>query len=140
MDEYTAYLAGLKLRHFSPQEITSYAFRERGGVMNSLPPRELWRNIVPTLWLVDQLREYLNKPITLSSIYRSHEYNQQVGGATQSYHMRNMAIDFVVDSVSPGRVHEILLNMRAAGSFLGGIGKYHHFTHVDTRGSAATWG
>ena len=134
-EKYRQFLDGLQLRWFDPEEILSYADR----VNNTLPPQELWYHIVPTLWVVDQVRNYLAKPVTLTSIYRSPEYNASVGGASQSYHMRNCAIDFQVEDVSPSRIHEILLNMRASGSFRGGVGRYSSFNHIDTRGHNATW-
>ncbi|MGA0207488.1 MAG: D-Ala-D-Ala carboxypeptidase family metallohydrolase [Ilumatobacteraceae bacterium] len=136
---YSEFLAGLQLRHFAPSEITSYAGRERNGISNSLPPEDLWLNIVPTLWVVDQLRHYFDAPITLTSIYRSPEYNSAVGGASQSEHMRNAAIDLQVKNIEPKDVFNRLSAMRAAGTFAGGLGLYPTFVHIDTRGRNATW-
>lgn len=138
-DDYRAFLAGLRLRHFSPEEVISYADQVRGGVRNDLPDRQLWDNLVPTLWVVDQLRAYLGAPITLTSIYRAPDYNRQVGGATGSMHLQNRAIDFQVAGVSPTEAFNRLKKMRDAGTFRGGLGKYSTFVHVDTRGNNATW-
>lgn len=137
---YTEFLTGLRLRHFAPSEITSYANRTRGGVRNSLPPEELWENLVPTLWLVDQLRHAINSPITLISIYRDHDYNAAVGGAPQSLHMKNNAIDFTCAHV--GKAEDLLRDWRDAGVFMGGLHYYpdSNFCHVDTRGSNSDWG
>ncbi len=134
--DYQKLLKGLRLRHFSPQEITSYAHRPG----NTLPPRALWINIIETLWVMDHLRELLGQPITLTSIYRSPSYNRKVGGASASQHLRNRAIDFKVRNVSPTVARNRLLKLRQAGMFKGGIGLYSTFVHVDTRGSNATWG
>lgn len=136
---YTEFLEGLQLRYFAPQEITSYAERERNGAKNGLPPEVLWKNIVPTLWVLDQLRELFESPITLTSIYRNDAYNRAVGGATNSYHKRNQAIDFQVRDVSPVKVDQTLKEWRTVGVFRGGIGLYSTFVHIDTRGSNATW-
>lgn len=136
---YSTFLAGLQLRHFDPSEIISYADRKRDGVYNSLPPEDLWRNIVPTLWVLDQLREALGLPITLTSIYRSPAYNRAVSGASASQHLRNAAIDFQVTGMEPDKVFNALSAMRAAKSFSGGIGLYPSFLHIDTRGTNATW-
>ena len=137
--KYEKFLAGLRLRHFSPQEITSYANQLRGGVRNGLPPEELWPNIVPTLWVVDHLRGALGKPITLTSIYRSPFYNEAVGGAPRSQHKRNAAIDFQIRGATPLLARNRLVKLRQAGMFKGGIGLYSTFVHVDTRGRNATW-
>ena len=137
--EYTKFLKGLKLRHFRPNEITSYAHRAVGGISNSLPPEIIWNNIVQTLWIADQLRESLKVPITLTSIYRSPEYNRAVGGARASFHMENKAIDLQSSQASPQKIFNRLVKFRDAGVFRGGLGKYNTFVHIDTRGRNATW-
>lgn len=138
-EKYRRFLTGLKLRHFSADEIIRYADQVRGGVKNSLPSEELWENLVPTLWVLDQLREHLREPITLTSIYRSEDYNRAVGGAMFSQHKLNSAIDFQVRGVSPQRAFNRLSALRSAGAFKGGLGKYSTFVHVDTRGVNRTW-
>ena len=136
---YNDFLAGLRLRHFRPSEVTSYATAIRNGVRNDLPPEELWPNIVPTLWVIDHLRASLGFPIVLTSTYRSPEYNEAVGGAENSYHMRNMACDFHVAAHAPERIGHILKTWRADGVFTGGIGTYPTFVHLDTRSRNADW-
>lgn len=138
-ERYTAFLKGLRLRHFSPNEITWYAFQVRKGVKNSLPPEELFPNIIPTLWVLDQFREQYGKPVRITSCYRSEPYNVAVGGARWSQHKVNRACDIQVSGMSPTRVFNALKKMRDGGSFRGGIGKYKTFVHIDTRGNNATW-
>jgi uncharacterized protein YcbK (DUF882 family) len=135
MNDYTRFLNGLRLRYFNASEITSYA--QRPG--NTLPPRELWNNIVPTLWILDNFREAIKKPIFLTSIYRSPRYNNSVGSTSGSQHLQNTAIDFQVRGMSPTMVHNRLLKIRQAQGFKGGLGKYSTFNHIDTRGYNATW-
>jgi uncharacterized protein YcbK (DUF882 family) len=139
VEQYERFLAGLRLRYFSPREITRYADAVRGGVKNALPAEDLWENLVPTLWTLDQLRHYTKRPIRLTSSFRSKEYNKVCGGARNSYHKQNLAIDFQMDGMSPNAAFNALLRMRKAGCFVGGIGQYATFTHVDTRNSIATW-
>lgn len=139
MTDYERFLEGLQLRHFSPGEITSYAERERDGVKNALPARKLWENLVPTLWVVDQLRHLLGLPVTLTSIYRAPAYNAAVGGADFSFHMRNQAIDLQARDVPSWQVFDTLRDFRQSGAFTGGLGLYKTFVHIDTRGENATW-
>lgn len=140
MNDYELFLYGLRLRYFAPVEITSYGRRTKGGAQNGLPPIDLWDNLVPTLWVLDQLRHALGKPITLTSIYRNQAYNAAVGGAALSQHKYNAACDFQVAGMTPREAFNALVGMRAAGSFLGGLGLYSTFVHIDTRGTNATWG
>ncbi len=141
LEEYTQFLKGLRLRYFSPSEITNYAKSTRNGVRNALPPEDLWDNLPPTLWVLDAFRHYIQKPVRLTSIYRSPSYNKSIGSgaATRSQHLRNCAVDFQVEGMSPHAAFNQLIRMRKAGCFVGGCGTYSTFTHVDTRGVNATW-
>ena len=139
LTEYNSFLRALRLRHFKPVEITSYARRKRGSATNGLPPGNLWLNIVPTLWVLDQLREETGDPITLTSIYRNEEYNRAVGGVSNSQHKQNAAIDFQCKTMSPKQAFNRLKKMRDAGTFRGGLGVYATFVHLDTRGTNHTW-
>ena len=108
--------------------------------LNTDPPRELWPNIVNTAKVVDELRQRLNAPVVLISVYRSLAYNTAIAGAGGSQHMQFNAIDFVVrNHMSPQTWASVLKEMRTAGFFSGGIGTYSSFVHVDTRGTNATW-
>lgn len=129
------------IKHFGAGEFESYFATRRSGVKNSQPPRKLWPNILPTLRIVDELRESLGKPCRILSSYRSPDYNRTVGGATHSQHLEFNALDIAFDGVSPQRVYERLIEWRKAGKFTGGLGLYPSsgFVHIDTRGSNATW-
>jgi hypothetical protein len=139
--DYQAYLTTLRLRHIQPIELLRAHFKARGSVTNSLPPRELWKKIGPTLLVADELREQLNVPLlTISSAYRSPAYNAScAGAASHSYHMENMALDLVYDC-PPAKVAKAAEALRARKLFKGGVGRYDSFTHIDTRGKNADWG
>jgi uncharacterized protein YcbK (DUF882 family) len=110
-------------------------------VKNSLPSRLLWKNIVPALRIVDELRDSFGKSCTILSSYRSPDYNKAVGGASSSQHLEFTALDIAFDGISPQRVYDRLLEWRKAGKFTGGLGIYPSsgFVHIDTRGRNATW-
>lgn len=138
------------LDHFGGAEFTEYWSRTRDGVRNECPPTVLWQNIVPSLVVLDQIREDLGKPITLNSTYRSPRYNRAVGGEPNSFHMRFMAIDFSADC-SAEHLHVVataqrgrIFRMPGNGGtfrFAGGIGLYvkSGFVHIDCRKTAADW-
>lgn len=102
---------------------------------NHLPEEKLWRNIRPTVKVLDALRHRIGSPIQTLSIYRSPAYNAAIGGATASMHMEFNAIDFFVKdtTLGPAQWAEILRQMKAAGEFDGWIGVYPSFVHIDTR-------
>lgn len=139
--EYGEFLETLELRHISKHEVFSAHRRCRNGVRNTLPPRELWRQIRPTLILADGLRNRLGVPLThIASAYRCPDYNSQCPGAAKfSQHIQNRALDIVFACPSAEAFSEAI-RMRAEGLFRGGLGLYSSFIHIDTRGSNATWG
>ncbi len=141
MNTFIDWFAAQRFRNFGAAEFTSYFARERKGVKNSLPSRLLWKNIVPALRIVDELRDSFGKSCTILSSYRSPDYNKAVGGVSSSQHLEFTALDIAFVGISPQRVYDRLLEWRKAGKFTGGLGIYptSGFVHIDTRARNATW-
>ncbi|MGJ8697729.1 MAG: D-Ala-D-Ala carboxypeptidase family metallohydrolase [Verrucomicrobiaceae bacterium] len=137
---YAAFLASLNLRFIAPHEIIAAHRRQRNGISNQLPPRELWHRIVPALHIADQLRHRLGHRLShITSAYRHPHYNAQCpGAASRSQHTQNRALDLVYDCDPQVAMTEALA-MRREGRFKGGLGLYSSFIHLDTRGRNATW-
>ena len=89
--------------------------------------------------LLQNIRDFFGKPVTITSAYRNAKYNAEVGGAKNSQHMYGTAADIVVKGVDPlvvARYAEMIMPDK------GGIGYYYsdsNFTHVDVRTSKARW-
>ncbi|MFS8180912.1 D-Ala-D-Ala carboxypeptidase family metallohydrolase [Pseudovibrio denitrificans] len=142
---FAAFCAGLGLRHFSAEELLfmgeSHSNPEHPAFgLNSLPSPELWSNIVPTIMVADRLREASGGPLTILSAYRSPDYNEAIDGAKQSQHVKFAALDVRSSVWTPAQCFDWLRKDRAAGGFVGGLGAYETFTHIDCRGTNATWG
>lgn len=105
---FEEFFATLELQHFKFHELLKHTEREG----NTEPPRHLWDNIVPTILVLDKLREHLNVPICLTSIYRTPAYNKQKKGRKRSLHQAFSAADFKASDVPPQRVSEILKEWR----------------------------
>ncbi|MDH4379906.1 MAG: D-Ala-D-Ala carboxypeptidase family metallohydrolase [Vampirovibrionales bacterium] len=86
-------------------------------------------SILWSLWLLAQrlqaLRDILQRPITITSGYRSPQHNKTVGGHPLSYHLRGMAADIVVAGLTAKQVQQTLAQWQ------GGMGCYPTFTHLD---------
>jgi hypothetical protein len=130
------------LRVFSANEFLVKGARHAQNGLNTDPPQALWPNIVKTVQVLVELRRRLgNAAITLNSVYRSRRYNESVGGARDSQHMKFTAVDFQAhDGHGPSHWARVLHGMRSESFFSGGIGEYSSFVHVDTRGYNADWG
>ena len=138
---FTDWFNAQGIRHFSAAEFTRYFAAQRNGVKNSQPAKAIWKRILHTLRVVDELRASFDKPCRILSSYRSPAYNKAVGGAPLSLHLGFNALDIAFDGVSPQQVYDRLIEWRKAGKFTGGLGLYQAsgFVHIDTRGNNATW-
>lgn len=87
---------------------------------------------------LQELRNYLGKPITILSGYRTDSYNKQCGGADNSYHLKGQAVDIYCSGVKP-----IVIALWVEFNGLGGIGIYlnrsQEFVHIDTRVNKYRW-
>jgi len=140
VNSYARYIDSLRLRNITTQQVIAAHAKKRGSVWNSLPPREAWRSIGPTLKILDKVSQELNVPVTsVLSVYRNPPYNARCAGARRnSWHLRNYAVD-VKMGARPSTVSAMARRLRDRGYFRGGIGRYHSFTHVDTRGTNFDW-
>jgi hypothetical protein len=137
---YANYILKLNLKNITPRMVIAPHFKTRGKVRNSIPPKKMWKQIGPTLKVVDKLSDAIGLPIKeILSAYRSPQYNKAVRGNRGSYHMTNQAVD-VVFNKSAWRVAKTARVLRDKNkTFEGGIGTYRGFVHIDTRGKNADW-
>jgi len=79
---------------------------------------------------LQQLRNKVNKPVVITSGYRSVAYNKKCGGIPTSNHLLGKAADIKISRMTPLEVAKLADTL----GFLG-IGVYPTFTHVDVQGS-----
>ena len=105
-------------------------------------PINIYHNMVKVANQLQILRNYIGKPITINSGYRSEEYNASIGGAKNSQHIMGRAADIVVKGMTPLAVHTTIELLIEKGDMLqGGLGLYEKkgFVHYDIRGTKARW-
>jgi hypothetical protein len=140
LDNYIDYVANLNLQQVSVHQVVAAHAKQRGSVWNSLPPRELWKNIGKTLKVVDRIGREIDKPVkSIISVYRSPAYNARCPGAkSSSWHQSNFALDVTFPVAAPV-ITRTMRSYRNRGLFRGGVGGYPGFTHIDTRGMNVDW-
>lgn len=106
----------------------------------SLAPARVVENLKILSEQLEALRDYLGKPITVTSGYRSPEHNLKIGGALKSYHVLGMAADIRVRGIEPKKVAEAIEFLIKENQMLqGGIGIYKTWVHYDFRGRRMRW-
>ena len=74
------------------------------------------------------IRDHFGAVVTINSGYRTESYNEKVGGAKSSYHMKGQAFDIVVAGHTPLEVARFAQTLAIPG-----IIQYNTFVHVDSR-------
>lgn len=95
--------------------------------------------IAPELVTVLQkVRTYFKRPVTITSAYRTPAHNKKEGGETFSQHLYGTAADVVVTGVAPTKVAAYVETLMPNK---GGIGIYTKkgFTHIDVRVKRSRW-
>lgn len=97
------------------------------------PYPEEWRGgrakVLATLF--EEIRYECNdKPIKVTSAFRTRDWNELIGGARKSQHKLGRALDLIPPrGMSVGEFYRIIKRVHDKG----GIGKYKGFVHVDIR-------
>ena len=101
----------------------------------------IYHNMVKVANQLQILRNYIGKPITINSGYRSQEYNASIKGSSKkSQHVMGRAADIVVKGMTPVEVTEVIERLISNGDMLqGGLGLYKGFVHYDIRGTKVRW-
>ena len=87
--------------------------------------------------ILEEVRTHFGVPIKVTSGRRCARHNARVGGATGSQHLLGTAADIQVFGKSPKAVADYVESL---DEFVGGLGRYKSFTHIDVRGRNARWG
>ena len=74
------------------------------------------------------IRDHFGAAVTINSGYRTESYNEKIGGAKASYHMKGQAFDIVVKGHTPLEVAQYAQSLA-----INGIIQYNSFVHVDSR-------
>ena len=114
-----------------------YEFESKDGAEM---PIEVAENISILVEQLQFIRDYVNKPITINSAYRSPEHNKAIKGSKRSQHLSGKAADIVVKDIKPKDVANLIEYLMDNEYILpGGIGRYDTFTHYDIRGIKTLW-
>lgn len=128
------------IKHFTVDELLGCSNTKK--YKESDIPKQILENIIPTIRILDEVRDELNKPIYLNCGYRDDKHNLLAGGEKNSLHKKFNALDFRVNC-SFAELKELYQHINyldqvkhfnflpKTGSM--GLGLYSTFIHIDTR-------
>jgi hypothetical protein len=95
--------------NFTLEEFTLSQEAERTGIDNT-PPPDVVARLVKTAAGMERIRTATgNRPIFVSSGYRSLKLNTRIGGSKTSAHVKGEACDFTVAGLTPRQAAEIIV-------------------------------
>ena len=99
-------------KNFNLKEFTKSSTAKKLNIDNSKVPEYVKNNIKELVYQVLQpLRDYIDKPITINSGYRCLKLNAAVGGVPTSQHVQGQAVDIKVDELSPFEIAQAVLDL-----------------------------
>ncbi|MGW5669769.1 D-Ala-D-Ala carboxypeptidase family metallohydrolase [Micromonospora sp. NPDC003776] len=120
-------------KHFSYTELDNGCGKGgwSGGPLSASATRE---NAVRTMWKLEALRRSLgDKPLYVTSGFRSIACNKQVGGASDSQHLYGNAADLISKTSSLCTVARNARNHGFSGIYGPGYPNHNTHVHVDSR-------
>ena len=87
-------------KNFTLTELTKSQTATRLGFKNTPTPEHLENIKVLVKEFLQPLRDDLDKPIRVTSCYRSLKLNKAIGGATKSDHLKGRAVDMEISGMS----------------------------------------
>ena len=91
-------------------------------------------------WVLQQIRDLVNVPLSINSAYRCPAHNKKVGGASKSKHLLGIAADLQPHGLGTEELHEAIEDLVKSKRIPeGGLGLYYSFVHYDIRPDKARW-
>lgn len=93
--------------------------------------------------VLQDIRDHFNRPVTITSAYRTVSHNKKVGGSPKSQHLYGTAADIQVKDTPPEFVAQytetLLPNTGGIGLYPKKSGRAKGWVHVDTRPKKSRW-
>lgn len=114
--------------NFTISEICKSEIASNKNIRNIPGLTELDNILNLIVYCIQPIRDYIKKPMIISSGYRSYALNKEVGGVYNSQHTKGQAVDFTVPSMS---ITETINLIRSSGvEYDQLINEYNRWVHI----------
>lgn len=114
--------------NFSISELCKSNIAKQKNIRNTPNLNELDNILNLIVYCIQPIRDYIKKPMIISSGYRSFALNKEVGGKYNSQHCKGQAVDFTIKGLS---ISEIITKIRQSGiEFDQIINEYDKWVHI----------
>lgn len=113
--------------NFTLEEMIASDIADRKGLDNTPNATEL-ANLMRTAALLEQVRKVINKPIKVTSGFRSKAVNDAVGSKDTSQHRIGCAADIKVTGMSPREVVQACIDAKLPFDQI--IEEFNSWTHI----------
>jgi uncharacterized protein YcbK (DUF882 family) len=114
--------------NFSISELCKSDIAKQKNIRNVPGLNELDNMLNLIVYCLQPIRDYIKRPMIISSGYRSYALNKEVGGVYNSQHRKGQAVDFTIKGLS---ISETIAKIRQSGiEFDQLINEYDKWVHV----------
>ena len=114
--------------NFTISEFLSSNVAKKNNIQNIPNPKQLDNILNLIFYCLQPVRNFIRKPIIITSGFRCKKLNDLVGGVKNSNHLSGCAADFVIKNYSPSEIIEIISSSDIPFSEL--INEYDKWVHI----------
>ena len=115
--------------HFTLEEMTISEYAARNGIKNTPSETAIQNLTLLCQKVLEPLRLIVQKPIIITSGYRSKKANEAIGGSSTSQHMKGQAADFIVHDLTLEEVFNIVAGQLPFDQLIQEFGQWVHASY-----------
>jgi hypothetical protein len=115
--------------HFTLEEMTISEYAARNGIKNTPSETAIQNLTLLCQKVLEPLRLIVQKPIIITSGYRSKKVNEAIGGSSTSQHMKGQAADFIVHDLTLEEVFNIVAGQLPFDQLIQEFGQWVHASY-----------
>ena len=117
--------------HFTLEEMIVSEYAARNGIKNTPSATAVQNLILLCQNVLEPLRQIVQKPVIITSGYRSKKVNEAIGGSSTSQHMKGQAADFIVIGLTLDEVFTIVAGQLPFDQLIQEFGQWIHASYKE---------